>query len=143
VFIYSWWLTLALELTLNLVWLAVSLALLTVCGCQVSRSRADLRRGAAAVALVCLVCLLFPVISATDDLHDSGPALLETNKLKRLAPSAPAVLTLLPWLALHQPQENRFAAFGQPADVPLPSQAVLPFDLYRRPPPAQSCSVLS
>jgi hypothetical protein len=132
-----------MELTLNLVWLAVSMGLLTICGCQVSRSGLDGRRAAAAVALVCLVCLLFPVISATDDLHDSGPALLETNKLKRLAPTAAAVFTLVPWLALHPPQENRLAAYERPADVRLPSQEVLPFGLNRRPPPSQSRSVLS
>ena len=132
-----------MELTLNLAWLAISMALLTACGWRVSRSGADVRRGIAAIALICLVCLLFPVISATDDLHDSGPALLETNKLKRLAPSAPAVLTLLPWLALHPPQESHRALLSRPADVRLPSLEALPFDLYRRPPPSQSRSVLS
>jgi hypothetical protein len=132
-----------LELALNLVWLAVSMALLLI-GCrQVSLAPADRSRTIAAVALVCLVCLLFPVISATDDLHDTGPALLETNKLKRLAPSSPAALTILPWLALRPPQENRQASLSQPADVTLPLLEVLPFHLHRRPPPAQSRSVLS
>ena len=119
------------------------MALLMVGGRQVSLASEDRRRSIATVALVCLVCLLFPVISVTDDLHDSGPALLETNKLKRLAPSTPAALALVPGLSLRPPQENRLAALGRPADVRPPSQEVLPFDLYRRPPPAQSCSVLS
>ena len=132
-----------MELTLNLVWLAVSLALLVVCGQQVSRAGARPRCGVAAIALVCLVCLLFPVISATDDLHDSGPALLEPNKLKRLASSAPAVIALLPWLALQPPQQSRLASLGRPADVRLLIEEALCFELNRRPPPVSSHSILS
>jgi hypothetical protein len=132
-----------LELALNLVWLVVSLALLTLGARQVSLAAADRRRTIAAIALVCLVCLLFPVISATDDLHDSGPALLETNKLKLLAPSSTAALTVLPWLALRPPQENRLASLSRPEDAPLPLLEVLPFHLHHRPPPVRSRSVLS
>lgn len=125
-----------MEITLNLVWLAVSVALLVVCGTHVVQAGEDRSRGMAAVALVCLVCFLFPVISMTDDLNSAGPALLEPSKLKKLLPSTQAILTLLPWLMLQKPQEIKWAAPDRRRDVQLPLQEVLTFSLSRRPPPA-------
>src|SRR5215472_9909155 len=86
------------ELILNLVWLGISLAALTVGCVKVADTQQGWRRGATVVALLCLICLLFPVISATDDLNNAGPAMLETSKLKRLLPSLQMAVALLHWL---------------------------------------------
>jgi hypothetical protein len=126
-----------LEIALNLVWLGVSVALLIICGIHVARAGEDRSRGMAAVALVCLVCFLFPVISMTDDLNSSGPALLEPSKLKKILPYAPALVTLLPWIALQMPQENCWAALERQRDAGLPLQEILTFSLSRRPPPVR------
>lgn len=118
------------------------MALLVACGAHVARAGKDCSRGIAAIALVCLICLLFPVISMTDDLYN-GPALMEPNKLKLLAQSAHVVLTLLPWSALQAPQENHWAAVDRQPDVRLPLQEAFSFHLSRRPPPVQPRVVLS
>jgi hypothetical protein len=128
-----------LEIALNLVWLGVSLGLVVFFGVQAAPVAERRRRGmAAAVALVCLVCFLFPVISMTDDLYSSGPAMLEPSKLKKLVVSTQVVLTLLPWIALQKPQEDTWAPLGlPPADIRRPLQDVLAFDMSRRPPPSR------
>lgn len=126
-----------MEIVLNLVWLSISAALLIACGARVARASDDRTRLMAAIALVCLICLLFPVISMTDDLNSSGPALVEPSKLKKLVASAHVVLTLLPWPALQAPQENRWAALDRMPDVRRPSQEIFAFNLSRRPPPRQ------
>jgi hypothetical protein len=126
-----------LEIALNLVWLGVSVALLIICGIHVARAGKDRSRGMAAVALVCLICFLFPVISMTDDLNSSGPALLEPSKLKRILLYAPAIVTLLSWIALQMPQENGWAVLERQRDAGLPLQEILTFSLSRRPPPAR------
>lgn len=127
----------SLETILNLVWTSVSLGLLAVCGIHLLRGGADRRRAAAAVALVCVVCLLFPVISATDDINAATPALVETNKLKRFAASMPAVLTLLAWPTLLPFPENRCSALDLTTELP-PSSDAFAFKLNRRPPPSLS-----
>jgi hypothetical protein len=126
-----------LETLLNLVWTSVSLGLLLVCGLHLFRGEANGRRAAAAVALLCLVCLLFPVISATDDINAASPALVETNKLKRLVASMPAVMTLLAWPALQTPPEDRWATVDAISALPPLSEA-FSFKLNRRPPPSHS-----
>jgi hypothetical protein len=55
------------ELFLNLIWLSVSLLLVTQWIGSVRQGRAKIK-GSTVVALVLLVVLLFPVISMTDDL---------------------------------------------------------------------------
>ncbi len=96
-----------------------------------------------AIALVCLICLLFPVISMTDDLNCSGPALVESSKIKKLVASAHVILTLLPWPALEAPQENRWAALDRTPDLRRPSLEILAFNLSRRPPPLSLRLILS
>jgi hypothetical protein len=126
-----------LETLLNLVWTSVSLSLLLVCGIHMLRGGANRRRAAAAVALLCLVCMLFPVISATDDINAASPALVETNKLKRLAAWMPAVVDLLVWPALQVPLATHWAGVD-PASNFVPSLSdAFAFKLSRRPPPSQ------
>ncbi len=96
-----------------------------------------------AVAVVCLICLLFPVISMTDDLNCSGPALVESSKLKKLTASAHVVLTVLSWPLLLAPQENQWAALDRMPEIGRPLQEVFVVNLTRRPPPLQPRSVLS
>jgi hypothetical protein len=59
------------EAILNLVWLAVTVAGIWLWRCRwrVSRRKADHRPWLEATAMVCILALLFPVISLTDDLH--------------------------------------------------------------------------
>ena len=75
-----------MELLLNLIW--ISLAPLAVFGFLRGRSvsgqlaRVPYRK--ALIALVCVVVLLFPVISASDDLHPTQAVVEESSKkLKR------------------------------------------------------------
>lgn len=60
-----------METVLNLIWLAITLAGVWVWRFRWFTSRGN-RRGRAfpeAIAIVCLIALLFPVISLSDDLH--------------------------------------------------------------------------
>jgi hypothetical protein len=72
----------SMELLLNLVWLA--LALLSF-GLFAVRNRATIRYskapfGTALLALACALVLLFPVISASDDLHPTQAVLEDATK---------------------------------------------------------------
>jgi hypothetical protein len=71
-----------MELLLNLVWLA--LALLSF-GLFVMRRKATVRHlqapfGVALLALACALILLFPVVSASDDLHPTQAVLEDATK---------------------------------------------------------------
>jgi hypothetical protein len=66
-----------METILNLIWLAVTVAAIWLWRFRWSVSRQNPRHGARmeVVAIVCVLALLFPVISLTDDLHpDMVPA---------------------------------------------------------------------
>jgi hypothetical protein len=128
-----------LETALNLVWLGVSVALLLIGGVQVMRAGKDRSRGMAAVAMVCLICLLFPVISMTDDLNSGSLVLLEPNKVKKILSFTHLVGMILPWLNLRPSSELQVSFMGRnPLEECLPSQEFLAFQLSRRPPPASS-----
>ena len=116
-------------------WISVSLGLMVICGTHVLRRGDDRRLAAAAVALVCLACLLFPVISATDDVNAASPALVETNKFKRLVASAPALLTLLSWPSQGIRTEVRWASADLAGVILPPPSDAFSFPLHRRPPP--------
>jgi hypothetical protein len=125
--------TVFVELVLNFVWLGISFAVLTAGCLQVARAQ-QTWRGATVIALVCLICLLFPVISATDDLNNAGPAMLEPSKLKRLLPSLQMAVALLPWLIAQPPLEEKWPALHQPEPLPTLQESFW-FELHRRPPP--------
>jgi hypothetical protein len=122
-----------LELILNLVWFAISAGLF----CYFASHRVAgprYRFAAGLLALMCVSCLLFPVVSMTDDLN-SSPALPETSKLKQLLYPSQLALGLFAHLLiaeLPKPIHTRlvFAEGRQKAQMES-----LSFDLNRRPPP--------
>jgi hypothetical protein len=85
------------------------------------------------IALVCVVSLLFPVISMTDDLN-SSPAMPEATKLKHLLPSALFLVRL--FSNLYAPSERIWAALALEQEQKPVQQGLLYFNLSRRPPPS-------
>jgi hypothetical protein len=123
-----------LELILNLAWLGICLCLVIVFGPSLRNPAAGRARGAAALAMVCVLCLLFPVISMSDDLQDN-PALLEGIKLNKLIGAGPAVMALLPLLALQAPPESAVWTATSSETLNF-RQRLFTTDLSRRPPPS-------
>ncbi len=124
----------SLELALNFAWLSISCALL-VLGIPLIRKQGIARsRLVAFMALVCVLCLLFPVISMTDDLHNT-PAVVENKKLKKLVIAANTLVAVLSRFSFQVSKPVAIAAkdLENPA---FPVQAMFTLDLSRRPPPA-------
>lgn len=71
------------ELVLNLIWLAVAAVAAAWLAVWCSRQPRGTRILPAVVATVCLVAILFPIISETDDLS-AGFVLTETSTLRRI-----------------------------------------------------------
>ncbi len=119
-----------MELILNLVWAGVAAALLLLWR---RFGRTDQQRTAIVlVALACVICLLFPIISMTDDLNAS-PADPETVKLAVFTPS---LVTDGPWILVHDPNAAPFFhEVETQADYRSPVHSYLSFLLTRRPPP--------
>ncbi len=71
-----------MELLLNLIWLAVAAGALLAFARSRRRSArmADVAYGTALVALACVLVLLFPVISASDDLHPAQAVVEDASK---------------------------------------------------------------
>jgi len=76
-----------MELLLNLVWLALALGALLafVRGQRASARMAQVPRCRSLVTLACVVVLLFPIISASDDLHPTQAVVEEVSKRVQLA----------------------------------------------------------
>jgi hypothetical protein len=98
-----------MELLLNLIWLALGMgSLLIFLRCRPRSSLASLPYRQSLLALACALLLLFPVVSASDDLHPAQ-ALLEdaTKRVQQLTSPlqashggpANAILPLLPALS--------------------------------------------
>lgn len=68
-----------MELLLNLIWVVLAVSALYAWG----RRRSHPRSRPALIALVCLLALLFPVISATDDLHAMRSEMEDSASSKR------------------------------------------------------------
>jgi len=87
-----------METTLNLIWLIVTIAAVWLWRFRWSVSREDRRHTIRmeSIAMVCVLALLFPVISLTDDLHPETVA-VDASSGKRnaclLAASCPHVRT--------------------------------------------------
>jgi hypothetical protein len=131
------------ELTLNLLWAGIAATLLLFwAGRSSGRSsehrlaHADARRSAVTLlALLCVICVLFPVVSMTDDLSAS-PADPETVKSK--LPLLPHFLLAASggWMLVYDPHELAFhhEVDTQPNFGP-PVHSFLSFLVTRRPPP--------
>jgi hypothetical protein len=118
-----------LELTLNLAWMVLSAALIAACR---RNSKAD-RRAVGVIALVCLIAILFPIVSITDDLH--GGALFADSKLKRFSAELAAMVTAAFVSFANPAQHAQYAIFHR--DRPRTRE---PFSVHlnRRPPPELS-----
>ena len=132
-----------MELFLNLVWLAVSVAVLAAWALRL-RERTGVKRISSAksyLALACIMIFLFPVISMTDDVQlmvmcaeNSGATLDISNSLKFDHPcmaALPSTSSLEIGLIHHAQWLRQNTADGQAWIVPIEPAA---FD--RRPPPA-------
>jgi len=80
-----------MELLLNAIWLVVAASLLLVWRLrwlpQLRASAAGRRKWQSLIGLVCVLALLFPAISLTDDLHPTEFALADTKSLYAAAHS--------------------------------------------------------
>jgi hypothetical protein len=125
-----------LELILNIVW-AVIAAMLLLCWSRPCLTRAGARRsGIALLALLCVICILFPVVSMTDDLNAS-PADPETVKSK-LALLPPFLMNSGSWMLVYDPSASAFRhGIESQEDFGPPAHVFLSFFLTRRPPPLQ------
>ena len=132
-----------MELTLNIVWAGIAATLLLFwAGRSSGRSleprlaHADARRRATALlALLCVICILFPIVSMTDDLNAS-PAEPETAKSK-LALLPHFLMTSSLWTLVYDPNASVFQHEVEIQQVfSPPAHAFLSFLLTRRPPPA-------
>ena len=131
---YSFKSQLTVELALNLVWAALAVALLVFWSAKASSFESRRRSALALLALVCVICIMFPVISMTDDLSAS-PAEPE-NRKSLLAVHADFLLVSGPWILVYDPNETCFChqVEVQP-DYRPPLHSYLSFLLTQRPPP--------
>jgi hypothetical protein len=125
-----------LELILNIVWATIAATLLLFWS-RPRLTRAGARRsGVALLALLCVICILFPIISMTDDLNTS-PAEPETVK-SRLALFPHFLMSSGSWMLVYDPNASAFLhQIEVQDDFGPPSHAFLSFFLTRRPPPLQ------
>lgn len=79
-----------MELLLNLLWLTLALPAIWVWRHEPTRARHSSRcsRLRACLLLICVLMLLFPVVSATDDLHPMRTEIEESSSFKRIARQA-------------------------------------------------------
>lgn len=96
-----------MELFLNLLWLMLALPAVVIWRHDVRSARASGRlcRSRSFVLLSCLLALLFPIVSATDDLHPTRAEIEESSPSKRVVKQSPAS------------QFPTWGACGPPADV--------------------------
>lgn len=78
-----------MELVLNLVWLVAAFGV-AIRFAIWRRGQPAARQRAVALCAVCVLALLFPIISATDDLHTDTAGAEETSAMRRAAVVATA-----------------------------------------------------
>jgi hypothetical protein len=125
-----------LEIILNIVWASIAATLLLFWARPCLTHAGARKSGIALLALLCVICILFPVISMTDDLNAS-PAEPETVK-SQLAMVTPFLPTSDLWMLVYDPNASAFHhEVESQEDFGPPSHAFLSFFLTRRPPPLQ------
>lgn len=124
-----------MELALNIAWLVTAAGLLLLCGARALSFTERRRRITALIALACLIWLLFPVISITDDLNSSQSVFAATTVKKPPQPAdvAGALLPLI--LVISVPSQLAWRKANLDADLSSITQECFAFDLSRRPPP--------
>jgi hypothetical protein len=121
------------EVALNLGWFVISIAAFVFFVRRFGAKDETQSLVIACVALACVVCLLFPVVSMTDDLN-SSPAMPEATKFKRPFSSNQVVIHEFSFVAC--PQERTWAVLALEQELEPAQQELLSFDLNMRPPPA-------
>lgn len=127
----------SLEFALNVLWAVVSLVLLL--GITKAGSRYQAQRALRGFAILALICVLFPIISITDDLN-SAPAMVETRQSPEFASqnqhssgpagTLPALLAVQALTSVPQQQESISAT------TTILLHDVFAFNQSRRPPPS-------
>jgi hypothetical protein len=104
-----------MELALNLVWVLLAALALG----RWSRGRHTVSSLSQLIALACMLALLFPVISATDDLHAMRPEIEDSASNKRLKQAivgkafglqmthSPAALLVAPFVVFRPGESSR------------------------------------
>ena len=124
-----------MELALNIAWLIVAAALLLLCGARALSFTEKRRRITALLALVCLIWLLFPIISITDDLN-AGQSVFEATAVKKPTPVNGVITALLsPLVSIPVVSKASWREINLHADLSEIAQEFFAFDLSRRPPP--------
>ena len=82
-----------MELLLNILWLMLALPAVLVWRRESASAQGAGKRCRSFVLLGCLLALLFPVVSATDDLHPVSAELEESGPLKRIVKQSSGVKT--------------------------------------------------
>jgi hypothetical protein len=121
------------ELTLNLLWAGIAATLLALWAAPRFVRPGKYRAGIALLALLCVICVLFPIVSMSDDLSAS-PADPETVKSKQaLLPHF--LLTGSAWSLVYDPHALAFREISMQPDFAPPAHSFLSFFVTRRPPP--------
>jgi hypothetical protein len=125
----------SVELALNIAWLIVAATLLLLCGARALSFTEKRRRITALIALTCLIWLLFPLISITDDLN-AGTSVFEATTVKKPTLAADVVTALLPPVfIIATGSRTAWREINLHADLSQITQEFFSFDLSRRPPP--------
>jgi hypothetical protein len=122
------------ELALNLLWAGIAATLLGLWTAPGFAHKKKRGAGIALLALLCVICVLFPIVSMTDDLSAS-PADPETLKSKLgLQPHFPAGSGI--WMLVYDPHQTAFRhEVDLQSDSGPTAHSFIPFLLTRRPPP--------
>lgn len=124
----------------NLAWLALAAALLFLYGARAPSFATEHRRITSAIALACILALLFPVISISDDLS-CNPDLAESNASKKWVASTHLAKPLIStWLSVPPPQRGTRREPVLDAGCLAQSPGLSSSNLNRRPPP---CALLA
>ena len=127
-----------MELILNIVWAGIAATLLLFWGRlpEPRLAHAGMRRTSTTLlALLCVICILFPIVSMTDDLNAS-PAEPETAK-SQLALLPHFLMSSGSWTLVYDPHATVFQhEVEAQEDFAPPVHAFLSFLLTRRPPPS-------
>jgi hypothetical protein len=138
-----------MELVLNLAWFIIATASYALLFRRLARHSGELAGGPSrcqcVVALGCVLAILFPVISLTDDLHDMQATLEESSSscvvMKRVGVNRQLTPVCTPhhliYIVFSIGATIGWAAFGNPAthDIVRPSPGMALISPGRAPPP--------